>query len=100
NSSAGWVPEAGARRLTARLPEVMVPVLSKTKALMRAANSMSLTFLIRMPRRAAAESAATIAVGVARIKAHGQETTSTEMTRVRSLVKAQTSALITRTRGV
>ena len=33
---------------------------------------MSPTFLIRIPRRAAAESAATIAVGVARMNAHGQ----------------------------
>ena len=73
SSSAGLViAVSGARRLTASSPVVSVPVLSKTKALILAASSMSATFLIRMPRRAAAESAATIAVGVARMKAHGQ----------------------------
>ena len=53
-----------------------------------------------MPSRAAAESAATIAVGVARMNAQGQETTSTEMTRFKSCVNAQTSAPITSTSGV
>ena len=61
---------------------------------------MSPTFLIKMPNRAAADSAATIAVGVARINAHGQETTSTAMTRFKSRVNAQTSAPITSTSGV
>ena len=61
---------------------------------------MSATFLIKMPRRAAAESAATMAVGVARMNAHGQEKTSTVMTRFKSRVNAQTSAPITRTSGV
>ena len=61
---------------------------------------MSATFLIKMPSRAAADSAATIAVGVARMNAHGQETTNTEMTRFRSCVKAQTSAPMTSTSGV
>ena len=54
----------------------------------------------RMPKRAAAESAATIAVGVARMNAHGQETTSTAMTRSKSRVNAQTSAPMTSTSGV
>jgi hypothetical protein len=35
------------------LPVVSVPVLSKMKALIFAASSMSATFLIKMPRRAA-----------------------------------------------
>ena len=74
------VRPAGARRLTASSPVVSVPVLSKTKALIFAANSMSATFLMRMPRRAAAESAATMAVGVARMKAQGQLKMMTEMT--------------------
>ena len=69
----GLVSPSGARRLTANSPVVSVPVLSKMKALIFAASSMSATFLIRMPRRAAAESAATIAVGVARMNAHGQQ---------------------------
>ncbi len=56
--------------------------------------------LDQIPKRAAAESAATIAVGVARMNAHGQETTSTEMTRSRSRVKAQTKAPMTSTSGV
>ncbi len=67
---------------------------------MRAANSMSLTFLIKIPKRAAAESAATMAVGVARMNAHGQATMSTEITRLRSLVNAHTNAPITSTMGV
>ena len=70
------------------------------KALMRAPSSMSATFLMRMPKRAAAESAATMAVGVARMKAPGHDTTSTAMTRVRSCVKAQTSAPMTSAKGV
>ena len=72
NNSAGLVSPIGARRLTASSPVVSVPVLSKTKALIFAAVSMSATFLIKIPSRAAAESAATIAVGVARMNAHGQ----------------------------
>jgi hypothetical protein len=70
------------------------------KALIRAANSISATFLIKMPRRAAAERAATIAVGVARMKAHGQDTINTAITRLRSWVKAHTKAPITSTSGV
>src|SRR4030095_4051846 len=98
--SAGAVSPGGARRLTARRPVVSVPVLSKMNALMRAASSMSATFLIKIPKRAAAERAATIAVGVARMKAQGQETINTAITRLKSWVKAQTSAPITRTSGV
>ena len=100
NSSAGLVPFSGARRLTASLPVVSVPVLSNTKALIRAASSMSPTFLIRMPRRAAADSAATMADGEARMNAQGQPMTRTVMTRSRSLVKAQTIAPSTSTSGV
>ena len=77
-----------------------VPVLSKMKALMRAASSMSATFLINTPSRAAAESAATIAVGVARMTAHGQATMKTAMTRLISPVKAHTSAPMINTNGV
>ncbi len=61
---------------------------------------MSATFLIKIPRRAAAERAATIAVGVARMKAQGQPKMITEMTLSRLRVKAQTSAAITSTSGV
>jgi hypothetical protein len=61
---------------------------------------MSATFLINIPKRAAAESAATIAVGVASTKAHGHATMKTAITRLRSCVKAQTSAPITSTSGV
>ncbi len=93
-------PLSGARRLTASSPVVSVPVLSKTKALIFAANSMSATFLMRIPRRAAADSAATIAVGVARMKAQGQLKMMTEMTLSRLRVKAQTSAAMTSTSGV
>ena len=61
---------------------------------------MSATFLIKIPRRAAAESAATIAVGVARMKAHGQLKIITEMTLSSRRVKAHTNAAITSTSGV
>ena len=67
---------------------------------MRAAISMSPTFLMRMPKRAAEASAATIAVGEARMNAHGQEITSTETTRSMSFVKNQTMPAITSTSGV
>ena len=103
SSSAGVAPLSGARRLTASSPVVRVPVLSKTKALILAADSMSATFLIRMPSRAAAESAATMAVGVARMKAQGQLKMSTEMTLFRPCslpVKTQTKAAMTSTSGV
>src|SRR5215472_7541160 len=98
--SAGLVSPSGARRLTASSPVVRVPVLSKMKALILAAASISATFLMRMPRRAAAERAATIAVGVARMNAQGQLKMMTEMTLSRFLVKAQTRAAMTRTSGV
>src|SRR6266403_19298 len=100
NRSAAVAPLMGASRLTASSPVVSVPVLSKMKALILAANSMSATFLMRMPRRAAAERAATMAVGVARMNAQGQLKIMTEMTLLRLRVKAQTSAAITRTKGV
>ena len=45
-------------------------------------------------------SSATIAVGVAKMNAQGQETTSTAMTRFKSWVNAQTNAPITSTSGV
>ncbi len=41
-----------------------------------------------------------MAVGDARMKAHGQEITSTAITRFRLWVNAQTKAPITRTSGV
>ena len=100
SSSAGAMSPSGLRRLTTSLPVVSVPVLSKTKAVMRAAASRSEMFFTRIPRRAAALSAATIAVGVARMNAHGQAPMSTLMTRSRSFVNAQTNAEITRTSGV
>ena len=67
---------------------------------MRAAISISPTFLMRMPSRAAEAKAATIAVGDARMNAHGQEITSTETTRSMSDVINQTIPAITSTSGV
>ena len=84
NSSAGFTPSTGDNRLTFSVPVVMVPVLSKINALMRAANSMSLTCLIMMPNRDAVATAATIAVGVAKINATGLDTMNTEITRFKS----------------
>ena len=100
SNSAGVTLLSGARRLTASSPVVSVPVLSKMNAFILAASSMSATFFIKMPSRAAAESAATIAVGVARIKAQGQLKIITEMTLSSLRVKAHTSAAITSTNGV
>src|SRR6266404_7008054 len=100
NRSAAVAPLMGARRLTASSPVVSVPVLSKMNALILAASSMSATFLIRMPKRAAAERAATIAVGVARIKAQGQLKMITDITLSNLRVKAHTNAAITSTNGV
>ena len=100
SNSAGLVSPMGARRLTANSPVVRVPVLSKMKALILAASSISATFLMRIPRRAAAERAATMAVGVARMKAQGQLKMMTEITLSRRRVNAQTSAAMTSTSGV
>jgi hypothetical protein len=69
-------------------------------ALIFAASSMSATFLIKIPRRAAAERAATIAVGVAKMKAQGQLKMMTEITLSSLRVNAHTSAAITSTNGV
>ena len=55
----------------------------------------------RIPNARAAESAATIAGRRrARMNAHGQDTTNTAMTRLKSCVNAQTSAPMTSTSGV
>ncbi len=77
SSSTPSTPSAGAMRVTVRAPVVSVPVLSKTIAVKSPAASRCPTFFIRMPRRAAADRPATMAVGVASTKAHGQAITST-----------------------
>ncbi len=71
SSCAGSTPSAGVSLVTYSRPVVTVPVLSNTRAVILPATSRSATFLTRMPSRAAAEIAATIAVGVARMSAHG-----------------------------
>jgi hypothetical protein len=81
-------------------PVVSVPVLSKTMAVRFRAVSRSVTFLTSTPSRLAADSAATFAVGVARIRAHGQPMISSEITRSMSLVKKNTIRLIISTTGV
>src|SRR5204863_5732538 len=98
--SLGLTPSHGARRVTPSCPVVSVPVLSKTNAVKRAAASKSATSFTRIPSRAAAESAATIALGVARINAHGHAVTSNAITRFQSLVKNQTNPAIINTAGV
>ena len=76
SNSAPSTPGAGFICVTESSPVVSVPVLSNTIAVRFRACSRLTTLLIKMPSRAAQDSAATIAVGVARISAHGQATTS------------------------
>jgi hypothetical protein len=64
-------------------PVVSVPVLSKTTARIRPADSSAWALLIRMPSSAQRPTAASSAVGVARPSAHGQATTSTPRPRSR-----------------
>ena len=85
--------------MTYSWPVVTVPVLSNTMAVILPAISRSATFLTRIPSRAAAEIAATMAVGVARIKAHGQEITRIVMDWLMFRVKTQTMAAIIRMVG-
>ncbi len=58
-------------------PVVSVPVLSRTTARMRAADSSAWALLTPMPSSAPRPTAVSSAVGVARPSAHGQATTST-----------------------
>ena len=90
-SSAG-TPSAGASRETASTPLVTVPVLSKTMAVrLRAASSVA-TLFTKTPSRAAADRAATIAVGVARIRALGQAITSMAIARLKAVSGSLLSA--------
>ena len=68
-------------------PSVMVPVLSKTTVSILAASCMMEAPRTRMPRRASPPMAATMAVGVARIRAQGQATIRTATVRSQSRVK-------------
>ena len=77
-----------------------VPVLSKTKAPILEASSRWLTFLMKMPRRAAAATAATTAVGVASTTAQGQAMTRKAITLRRSSVNHQVTHAIISTVGV
>ena len=58
-------------------PVVSVPVLSRTTARIRPADSSAWALLTKMPSSAPRPTAASSAVGVARPSAHGQATTST-----------------------
>ena len=77
-----------------------MPVLSKTTADRFRARSSTLTFLMRMPSRAAALNAATIAVGVARMMLLGHAITSSAIARGMSLVNSSTITAIISTTGV
>ncbi len=87
-------------RVRVNSPVVSVPVLSKTTAVSVRATSRFCTFFTRMPSLAAQDSEATITVGTARIRAHGQATMSMEIGRVMSLVKYSTMAESISTTGV
>jgi len=94
NNSAGSTFWAGVNFVTYSRPVVTVPVLSNTSAVILPAVSRSATFFMRIPRRAEAEIAATTAVGVARMSAHGQAITSIAMPLLTSLVKNRTMPTI------
>ena len=83
--SPASTPSAGESRVTVSTPLVTVPVLSNTIAVtLRAASSVA-TLFTSTPSRAAAERAATIAVGVARIRALGQAMTSMAIARLKAV---------------
>ena len=91
---------AGVSFVTYNRPVVTVPVLSNTTAVIFPAISRSATFFISTPSRAEAEIAATIAVGVAKINAQGQEITSIVIALLTSPVKNKTIPAIIKTVGV
>ncbi len=78
SNSSGETPSRGAMSPSSSRPSVRVPVLSKAKAVTPARRSRAEPPLMRMPVPASRPSAAMIAAGVARIRAHGQATTSTD----------------------
>ena len=100
SSVDGSTPLAGVSFVTYSRPVVSVPVLSKTIAVILPASSRSATFLTSMPRRAAADIAATIALGVARISAQGQPITRMVMAMLILPVKNKAIPAIIRTVGV
>ncbi|RIH74245.1 hypothetical protein Mhypo_03451 [Meiothermus hypogaeus] len=74
----------GSRSVTAGLPSVRVPVLSKTTVSMAAVASSAVAFLNSTPSRAATPTPTVIAVGVARASASGQAITTAETATVRA----------------
>ncbi len=81
--SASAPPNARTSPISGR-PSVSVPVLSKASASTRASRSSAAPPLTRTPRRASRAVAASTAAGVARMRAHGQATTSTASVGIRS----------------
>ena len=78
---------------------VTVPVLSRISVSTSPRRSRNRVFLIRMPSRAAAASAAVMAAGLASTSAQGQLTTRMATARRRSCVRASTAPAIKRTTG-
>ncbi len=98
-SRSSSVRSSATSRAISNCPSVMVPVLSKTTVSTLAASCRMEAPRTRMPRRARPPMAATIAVGVARIRAHGHATISTDTVRIQSRVKYRVSAADSRRAG-
>ena len=77
-SSSGFTFPKAMTSVREGLPEVTVPVLSRTTASTFSKDSMASALLKRIPFRAPRPVPTIMAVGVAKPNAHGQEITSTE----------------------
>ena len=84
---------------TSGIPEVRVPVLSNSSTDPRASVSSAPPPFTMMPRRAAREIPATMAIGTARISGQGVATTSTARARTGSPVRAHAAAAMTSVTG-
>ncbi len=82
------------------MPDVSVPVLSKSRTVARPSVSRAPPPFTMMPRLAAREMPATIAIGTARIRGHGVATMRTVSARTGSPVRSQAPAAIARLMGM
>ncbi len=98
-SSSGSTPANTSMSATSGMPEVRVPVLSNSSTDPRASVSSAPPPFTMMPRRAAREIPATMAIGAAKISGQGVATTSTASARTGSPVKIHAPAAMTRVTG-
>ena len=100
SSSSGDTVANASTSATCGTPEVSVPVLSNSRIVDRATVSSAPPPLTMIPRLAAREMPATIAIGTARINGHGVATTSTDSARTGSPEAIQAAPAITSVIGM